>query len=49
MEVGDENVGGGAGVTWAVGGGCLGEALEEGDVGVFVGFDCFEEDLGIHG
>jgi hypothetical protein len=27
----------------------LGEALEEGDVGVFVGFDCFEEDLGIHG
>lgn len=48
MEVGDENVGGGAGVTWGVGGGCLSEALEEGDVGVFVGFYGFEEGLGIH-
>jgi hypothetical protein len=31
-----------------VGRGCLSEGLEEGDLGGFIGFDDFEEGLGVH-
>jgi hypothetical protein len=47
-DVGNQDVGCGEGVAGRVGGGCLSEALEEGDVGGLIGFDCFEKGAGVH-